>query len=194
MLSRRAFVGAGAAFAVLATSPARAIGHSKQRAPGASPFRVIFDRTFREGLAFGVTAERRGAHVDGVGADLGAFWMSTLEPLLRRGPLTLAGLTASAPLFCLELLCRDYGLRTVYRIEHALGPDGRVRHALTGDPSLAAWPERLAAAGAEWPAAAAAVATAGATLPRPATAIELLNLAGGRAARSLFTWVIKSRG
>jgi hypothetical protein len=113
--------------------------------------------------------------------------------LLRRGPLTLAGLTASAPLFCLELLCRGYGLRTVYRIEHSVERSGRVRHTLTGDSTLAPWTHRLAAAGAEWAAEAAELATSGATLPRPAPAIELLDLAGGRVARSLFTWVIGNR-
>lgn len=155
------------------------------------PLRVIFDRTLREGRAFGVTAERRGARVDAVGADLGTFWMSTLEPELKRGPVMLAGLTAGAPLFCLELLCRDYGLRTVYRIEHVRAPDGRVRHALAGDPGLAASIDRLAIAGADWPAAAAAVATDVALHRPPTRALELLDLRGHeRNTQSLFTWLI----
>ena len=156
------------------------------------PLRVIFDRTLREGRAFGATAERRGARVDAVGADLGTFWMSTLEPELKHGPVMLAGLTAGAPLFCLELLCRDYGLRTVYRIEHVRAPDGRVRHALAGDPGLAASIDRLVIAGADWPAAAAAVALEADLRRLPAPALELLDLADGRANRSSFTWVMQS--
>jgi hypothetical protein len=155
------------------------------------PLRVIFDSTLDAGLAFGAAAERSGAHVDAVGADLGSYWMSTLEPLLKRGPLTLVGLTAGAPLFCLELLCRDYGLKTVYRIEHVPTPGAAARHALTGDPALAAWADHLAAAGADWPRADAALATDALERRQPAPAIELLDLrAHERRAQSLFTWMI----
>ena len=188
MLSRRAFVEAGAVVAALAASPVRALPVAISGA-SAQHLRVVFDRTFPDGVAFGAAAARRGVPIDAVSADLGGFWMSTLEPLLKKGPVTLAGLTAGAPLFCLELLCRDYGLRTVYRIEHARGPDGSIEHVLTGDSELAPWTRRLAAAGTSWAAEAAALATE-ATLPRPATAIELLDLARGRASRSLFTWVL----
>ena len=190
MLSRRAFVGAGTALAALAATPARAMRLQIDHTSGTPPSRrVVFDRTFPDGIAFGSTAAHRGAVLHAVGADLGSFWMSTLEPLLKHGALTLAGLTAGAPLFCLELLCRDYGLSTVYRIEHRPAPDGGVVHFLSGDPALAAWTDRLAAAGAGWAVEAAALATAS-TLPRPATTIELLDLARGRASQSLFTWVI----
>ncbi|HEY7670942.1 MAG TPA: hypothetical protein VIC71_01910 [Gammaproteobacteria bacterium] len=190
MLSRRAFVEAGAALAALAASRARAAEHANQRAPDGQ-LRVIIDRSFDEGLAFGAAAERRGAHVDAVDADLGSFWMRTLEPRLRHGPFALAGLTAGAPLFCLELLCRDYGLTTVYRIEHARRPDGGVRHTLTGDPALDGWTERLAAAGAQWAAGAAELATSGAAVPRPTIALEPLDLrAHEHSAQSLFTWMI----
>jgi hypothetical protein len=190
MLSRRAFVAAGATVAALAASPARAKPFSA--ASAAPPTRAVFDRTFAAGRAFGAAAALRGAVVAAVGADLGSFWMSTLGPLLKNEPVTLAGLTAGAPLFCLELLCRDYGLRPVYRIEHRLGADGRVEHVVTGNPALADWRHQLAAAGGDWAAQAATLATA-ATLPRPATAIELLDLAGTRGRGSLFTWVMGGR-
>jgi hypothetical protein len=172
---------------------ARALELPGDRAPRTSSLRVIFDRTLHAGRAFGVAAKRRGATVDGVGADLGSYWMSTLEPLLKLRSLTLAGLTAGAPLFCLELLCRDFGLRTVYRIEHTQAPDARAEHILTGHSELAPWMHRLSASGVNWAADAAALATTGATLPRPATAIELLDLAGEHATRSIFTWVLRSR-
>jgi hypothetical protein len=155
------------------------------------PLRVIFDRTLDAGVVFGLAAEHSGAHVDAVGADLGGYWINTLEPMLKRGPLTLAGLTAGAPLFCLELLCRDYGLRTVYRIEHVPAADGCARHRLTGDPAPAAWTDRLAAAGADWPKAAAAVATEAFRRPPRAPGIELLDLrAHERSRESLFSWMI----
>jgi hypothetical protein len=151
----------------------------------------MFDRTLAEGLAFGASSENRGARVDAVDSDLGSFWMNTLEPALKEGPLTLAGLTAGAPLFCVELLCRDYGLRTVYRIEHVLVPDARVQHTITGPASLSAWTEALAAAGAEWPAVAAAVAADAARRAPPELSIELLDLrAHAHGALSLFSWML----
>jgi hypothetical protein len=156
-----------------------------------SPLRVVFDRTLREGRAFGAAAERRGARVDAVGADLGSFWMRTLEPELKRGPLTLAGLTAGAPLFCLEVLCRDYGLSTVYRIEHRPTLRGGVEHFFSGDPALAPWTTRLVAAGTGWAAEVADLATTAIPASRPPTGIELLDLrAHERSAQSLFTWMI----
>jgi hypothetical protein len=179
----------------LATPSAHALKPRSFGVDNASPFRVIYDRTLREGLTFAATVERIGAHVDAVGADLGHYWMSTLEPLLRRGPLTLAGLTAGAPLFCLELLCRDYGLRTVYRIEHALAAGGRTHHVVTGNPALAGWTDSLAAAGADWPSVAAVVATDASRQWRPAPAIELLDLrAHERSAQMLFSWMIAPVG
>jgi hypothetical protein len=194
MLSRRAFVGASAALAALATSSVRALNPPNHRTPAAPPSLVLFDRTFREGVAFGAQAEHRGARVVSVDADLGGYWMNTLEPLLKRGPLTLAGLTAGAPLFCLELLCRDYGLSTVYRIEHRLAPHDSVEHLLAGDIALTLWTRRLAAAGERWPAKAAELATAGTAAPRSSTAIDLLDLrAHEHSAHSLFTWMIAAR-
>jgi hypothetical protein len=155
------------------------------------PLRVIFDRTLDAGRAFGAAVERSGAHVDAVGADLGNYWMSTLEPLLKRGPFPLVGLTAGAPLLCLELLCRDYGLRTVYRIQHVPAADGCARHQLTGDPTLAPWTDQLTAAGADWPMVAAALTTESFGRRHPAPAIELLDLRTHEyTAQSLFTWMI----
>jgi hypothetical protein len=174
----------------LVTFPARAL-KPLNRASSALPLRVIFDRTLHAGLAFGVAAERSGMHVDAVGADLGSYWMRTLEPLLKRAPLTLAGLTAGAPLFCLELLCRDYGLRTVYRIEHVPTSEGRVQHTVTGDPALAAWADRLATAGADWPVASADLTTVAFGRGQSVPALELLDLrAHERSAQSVFTWMI----
>ena len=46
-------------------------------------------------------------------SDVADVWMHELEPRLRAGPLEIVGHTSAATLFCLELLARDYGARTV---------------------------------------------------------------------------------
>ena len=117
--------------------------------------------------------------------------MQTLEPRLKAGPVALAGLTKAAPLFCLEYLARNYGLRTVYRIEHAPTEDRRVVHALTGQPELARCADELAAAGAHWAQAAAELATACPADLQPAAPIALLDLnEHPRRAAALFTWLL----
>jgi hypothetical protein len=49
--------------------------------------------------------------------DVATLWMSELAPQLRAGTLAAAGHTSAATLFCLDLLARDFGARTVWRAE-----------------------------------------------------------------------------
>src|SRR3970282_56028 len=93
-------------------------------------------------------------------------------------------------LFCFELLARDYGLGVVYRIEHErIG--GGFRHARTGHPALASGQARLAG-DENWAARAAELATAHPRSLAPERSIALLDLAErpGRAAESLFSWML----
>jgi hypothetical protein len=196
MPSRRAFIRSGIAVTAVAAGLWRANAvastHAAAARTGPVPlFKMVFDASFPAGAAFGAAAARRGAPVHAIGGDIGGLWMNTLEPRLREGPVALAGLTAGATLFCLELLARDYGLGPVYRIEHAPQPDGRVRHTFAGDAQLASSTERLAAAGEDWALHAAELATGVARELRPVADVELLDLRGSeRAAQSLFTWVL----
>lgn len=181
-----------AAVAVTAALPARRALGDPARGPHA-PLCVAYDDASADGPAFAAAAAARGARVAYLGPDPGSFWMSTLEPRLERGPVAIAGLTAGAPLFCLEYLARDHGLELVYRIEHSTTASGRVRHVLTGPAELAPRVAELGAAGSGWPAAAGALAAARpAAGARPAR-IELLDLAGRTTASAVYSWLLAPR-
>jgi hypothetical protein len=111
-------------------------GIPSARASSASPFRrpmtAVVDRNLSD--AFRMTA-RLGAFSTRLhlfAGDPGRVWMNTIEPALRVEPLTLAGFTSAATLFCLHYLARDYGLELVARAE---GPVSLERIS-TGPPGL----------------------------------------------------------
>ena len=193
MPSRREFIQRGFAVSALAACPlpgraalASSFGGSHRL------FTVLFDTTFAEGAAFGAEAATRGAPVHAIGSDVSSAWMHEIQPRWKHGPIAIAGLTGGAPLFCLELLGRDYGMSVVYRAEHVSTGDGRVRHVVTGPDPLVEWERRLTAAGNQWSAVAAAMATSCPDDLQPEAEIDLLDLAKrpGAAGRSLFSWVI----
>jgi len=187
MPSRRTFIQSGIAVSALAASPFTA------RAALAPQCKILFERELDESAAFRTEAERRGATTQATRSDIGNLWMFDMEPQLQQGPAAaVAGLMSAGPLFCLELLARDYGLRLVYRIEHTRAASGRIEHTLTGRPPSANWEQALTSAGRHWPAAAAALVTesghlspARITSPLPGTAD-----AGGQPNYSIYTWML----
>jgi hypothetical protein len=56
------------------------------------------------------TARRAGIPVASFAGDFGTVWFDHLEPLWRRGPAPVAGLTTAGALFCAEQLARGHGL------------------------------------------------------------------------------------
>jgi hypothetical protein len=46
-----------------------------------------------------------------------------LRAAWTKQPVAIAGLTAHGPLFCLERLAWDHGMRVVFRAEHPAGID-----------------------------------------------------------------------
>lgn len=157
---------------------------------------MLFDEGRAAARAFGAAAAALGAPVQAVGSDIGSSWINTLEPRFKTGPAAIAGLTAAAPLFCLEYLARDYGLRVVYRIEHAPLVAGRCAHALTGPGALAGSVHELDAAGEHWTECAAALAVGCPADLRPSPSIALLDLAGrrGGAGPALYSWLLAPAG
>jgi hypothetical protein len=174
---------------------------------------VLFDRRSAQAVAFGLEAARRGVEALAIDDDAGAVWMHEIAPLwqtatgsgadfsavARRSKVdargakatAIAGLTGRVPLFCLELLGRDYGMRVVYRGQHTEVADGRVRHARASPTVLPRWEAELAEAGSRWGAAAARLALSCRVAAVADSRLGLMDLEpDGGAEHSLFSWVM----
>ena len=121
MVDRRSFITSTIAFAT-----AVAVGNDAQaRSIAATPAETrlaptesgvaLVDRSLGGSAAFAVAARARGLGILEFTGDVAAVWMRELEPRLRAGPVAIAGYTSAATWFCLDLLARDFGARTVQR-------------------------------------------------------------------------------
>lgn len=133
-------------------------------APGARRdiglYKAIFDDRYAEGRRFAEQAQRFGAPVRALtSGDVTDFWYDELDLLWRRTPAAIAGLTQFGPMFVLERLAHERGLRTAMRIEHQLRDDGSLAHVVQAPPESVALMEGSELARADWPALAAALAT-----------------------------------
>jgi hypothetical protein len=167
--------------------------------------RVLFDRRSAQAVAFGLEAARRGVEALAIDDDAGTVWMHEIAPIwqaatgsgadvaaaARGARAAIAGLTSRVPLFCLELLGRDYGMRVVYRGQHAEVARGRTVHTCVVQTPLPRWNAQLAEAGARWGETAAALALSCRVTPAPDCRLGLMDLEpDGGADGSLFSWVI----
>ncbi|MGP3618738.1 twin-arginine translocation signal domain-containing protein [Pseudomonas aeruginosa] len=128
-----------------------------------TPEWAISDSRFSACQRFGSAAERAGLSHLAIDGDVTALWYKHLDPQWRKEPTVIAGMTALQPLFVLERLAWDRGMRVVLRVEHHWQGDGRVNHRLEAPehqlPELATlfggdadWNERFArlAANCSW--------------------------------------------
>jgi hypothetical protein len=120
MASRREFIQAGIAASVLPMIvSAREI--SRQPLFGARSFyKVIFDQRFPASVAFAREMTQLGATVHAIDGDITDLWFHDLHTVWTKQPVAIAGLTAHGPLFCLERLAWDHGMRVTFRAEHPL--------------------------------------------------------------------------
>jgi hypothetical protein len=114
--SRREFLQAGlmASFLPIAVSAAES---ESDIADQATPFyKVVFDERFPASVAFGEEWRARGTSVHAIRGDITDLWFHDLELEWKKRPAPVAGLTAHGPLFCLERLAWDKGMRVVFRV------------------------------------------------------------------------------
>ena len=140
MTNRRDVIKGGmAASAILGTRPVLAAGQSaKPQVPPANRFHaVLFDRRYADSIAFGEAARRMGQTTHAISGDVTAYWYEHLDPLWRKGPVAIAGLTEPGPLFVLERLAWEKGLRVAVKAEHKLDSSHVVHeiHGLADTPS-----------------------------------------------------------
>jgi hypothetical protein len=159
MTTRREFIEMGVLVSAVPLA-AGSLASAATAAPveGTLPYKIIFDERFVESVAFGREAQRRGARVHSIAGDITSLWFNELDAQWKAQPITLAGLTAQGPLFCLEMLARDQGMRVVYRAEHVCSGSATT-HSVQGPQHVLNRLGDLAAAGANWPARIASVAT-----------------------------------
>ena len=153
MTTRREFLQAGIGVSALpilsgvsVSSQARAVEE-----PVLTPLhKVIFDERFPDSVAFGSEAEKIGMPVHGIRGDMTDLWVNDLCDCWKNAPSAIAGLTAHGPLFCLEHLAWDYGMRVVFRAEHTYLPNDRIEHVLSGPESLLGQAANLNDCGPNW--------------------------------------------
>lgn len=108
---------------------------------------ALVDRRFAPSRLVGSGLSLRGVPVRTLdGDDVTSTWLAVVQPIWRASREPIGGLTARAPLFCLEQLAWSHGMRVVHHAEHLLRRDGSAVHAAsTGTvPRGPMWPARVA--------------------------------------------------
>lgn len=151
MTNRRDFLQIGLTASTLSTfTPSlSALPLVAAGAPRIPLYKVVYDRRYRDSAAF---AQRIAAHLatgqyprpevgngevlQAITGDITPFWYKELDAIWRREPLALAGMTAHGPLFCLERLAWEKGMRVVWRCEHRAQPGGIITHTMSGPDTM----------------------------------------------------------
>ena len=110
-ITRRQFVGAGAAALTVAAVPATCWLSS--RLP--TPYRAIYDERFEDGRRFAADALSRGWITRAIRGDVTQVWFHELSVRWKRGAAPIAGVTTAQSLFVLERLSWDVGMRVTVR-------------------------------------------------------------------------------
>jgi hypothetical protein len=111
-------------------------------APGVSSaqhlpiYKVVVDQRVVEEIELGRELSRLGFAVHAIDGDVTSLWYDDLFPRWRENPVAIAGVTAHGPLFCLERLSWDFGMRVVMRADHRRLAAGTFGRALSGRVSL----------------------------------------------------------
>jgi hypothetical protein len=127
MVDRRSFITSTVAFAAAVAVGNETRGRSRASTlPDAAPAPTepaiaLVDRSLGGSAAFAAAARARGLRTLEFAGDVAAVWMRDIEPRLRSGPVALAGYTSAATWFCIDLLARDFGARTVQRSDETEG-------------------------------------------------------------------------
>jgi hypothetical protein len=93
------------------------LASAKNLLPQPQFYKVIFDHRFPASREFGAEMEKLGATVHGIHGDITDLWFHDLYHRWKQSPVPTAGMTAHGPLFCLERLAWDHGMRVLYRTD-----------------------------------------------------------------------------
>jgi hypothetical protein len=187
MANRREFIQAG----IAVTAATSVTGASAQATPTHRIHKVVYDERFAEPVRFARAAEALGLKAHAISGDMTSLWYDELYGLWRQEPVAIAGMTRHGPMFCLEMLARDHGMRLVYQAEHQIG-GAEVRHTVSGALSNLKRSADLTRSGADWPELMASLVADTPVEPalRGGVGVVSRTDAAAAAEEPLFTWVI----
>jgi hypothetical protein len=160
MPNRREFLQTGAVVSAVAMNGLMARGAEATSAAraGLALHKAIYDGRYALAREFAVAVVRQGVPVGALeDGDVTRFWYDELDLEWRRRPAVIAGTTQFGPMFVLEQLGAERGLRMALRVEHRPQPDGTLVHEITADANTIVLARDLGAAGFEWPVLMAAL-------------------------------------
>jgi hypothetical protein len=162
MASRREFLQMGVAALALPISARAGQKRSVAKTPAIAAlplYKVIYDERHASSRAFADEATRLGASVQAIRGDITDFWFRDLDARWKKDPVAIAGLTEHGPLFCLEQISWEHGMRVIYRADHHYRRDGHMEHELSGSESMLRQAVELSSSGPDWSARAASLLT-----------------------------------
>jgi hypothetical protein len=196
MTNRREFLHLGVAALSLPIAARAGLSNgliaADERGESEPLYKVCFDERYPACAAFADEMKRRSIPTQTIRGDITELWFSDLYYQWKQGPAAVAGLTAPGPIFCLEMLARDAGMRVALRVDHRQSAGDRIEHEFAGPEELLTraadlesgaerWPERMAELVAQFPAERDRTATKRFSAPAVAT---------GKDPDHLVTWVI----
>jgi hypothetical protein len=198
MASRREFLQIGVAALALpisARAGVKATGAPGESAP-AQLYKVIYDERHASGRAFASEVKRLGASLQAMKGDITDFWFNELDARWKKEPVAVAGLTEHGPLFCLERLSWDHGMRVVYRADHTYRPGGYIEHELYGSERMLREAVELSSSGPDWSTRVASLLTRCPTTRAQASKLTIVTPAAEQAGdpEHLVSWVIAPPG
>jgi len=163
MASRREFLQMGVAALALPISARAALGTPVPAAAAAESarvplYKVVYDERHAPCRAFAGEAKGLGVAVHGIRGDITGLWFNDLDARWKKEPVAIAGLTEQGPLFCLERLAWDHGMRVIYRADHTYR-DGYMEHDLSGSDRMLREAVELSSSGPDWSARVASLLT-----------------------------------
>ena len=198
MASRREFLQIGVAALALpisARTGVKATAAAEESAP-AQLYKVIYDERHASSRAFASEVKRLGAPVQGIKGDITDFWFNELDARWKKEPVAVAGLTEHGPLFCLERLSWDHGMRVVYRADHSYRADGYMEHELSGSERMLREAVDLSSSGPHWSTRVASLLTRCPATRAQASKLTIVTPAAKQAGdpEHLVSWVIAPAG
>ena len=121
MATRRAVLQSGTAATVLSLGlPVTTLAENGFARQKTLPFfRVLYEQNIKESCDFAAASRAAGLDISGlVQGDVTSFWMHELSEVWPHKEASLMGLTTPGPLFCLEQLAPQFGMRVIFRAKH----------------------------------------------------------------------------